>query len=226
MNKIASGIFMWNSVERRSGRYGFVFLTKANYDETVKVEPTFDEAMVNSLVGNKKVKLYAVVTESRPSGHSGDQFLKIAPSQPEVGERVELGVGMLCMIPNDGYDKDMMIGLEPSDGRTLFWFDPRKLYRLHDQTVELFAEETDEPFSPAPDIDIPDKEANGMISLGKGEVQVCHYGRVGNLSKVKISPKLTRLGAEHGFDKDDCCFIMENPSMKAGETIQGSFEVQ
>jgi hypothetical protein len=37
--------------------------------------------------------------------------------------------------------------LRPGDPRDELWIDPRKLYRLHDQTVELLIEETEDAFS-------------------------------------------------------------------------------
>jgi hypothetical protein len=42
--------------------------------------------------------------------------------------------------------------LAPSDGRETFWMDPRKLYRLHDQTVDVLVEETADEFTVAPDL--------------------------------------------------------------------------
>jgi len=76
--------------------------------------------------------LIAIVKETRPSGHVGDFFRGLQPSTPKIGERIELGTGTIF------YDDHETIGLRPDDGRDRDWLDPRKLYRLHDQTVELY----------------------------------------------------------------------------------------
>lgn len=138
MSKIGSGIFSWNANERRSNRYGYIFLDKENYDHDATATLYFDKALAAKLCG-KKVKMHAVVTASRQSGHIGDFFLGIFPTQPEVGEHVDLGVGILDYQP----EHSDMVGLKPLDGRTELWIDPDKLYRLHDQTVDLFIEEID-----------------------------------------------------------------------------------
>ena len=68
---------------------------------------------------------------------------------PDVGEVVDLGVGTIAIQPS-WEASGVAVALRPDDGRADFWIDPRKLYRLHDQTVELFAEPTDEPADPPP----------------------------------------------------------------------------
>jgi hypothetical protein len=42
--------------------------------------------------------------------------------------------------------------MAPGDGRKERWIDPRKLCRLHNQTVELSVEETTDAFDVAPDM--------------------------------------------------------------------------
>ncbi len=56
------------------------------------------------------------------------------PSTPDVGETIDLGTGRFRL---GKAEKTLTFGLEPADGRQTDWFDPAKLYRLHDQTVEL-----------------------------------------------------------------------------------------
>ena len=213
MSNIGSGIFMWDGVERRSGRYGFIYLSKSNYEETAHCVVSFDTLAVKALLG-KKVHMYAVVIENRESSHLGDAFLQINPSTPVVGERVELGVGILAMQNAAGHPE--MIGLAPIDHRQLFWFDPRQLYRLHDQTVDLFINETDEPVTPAPCIKIVN-DAN-IVGLGSGSIQVRHYGQVGELTGIKLDANITQL--------DDNTMLVERPSCEKGCRIAGTVSVK
>jgi len=80
--------------------------------------------------------LLAVPTETRQSDHVGDDSRKVYPSTPEVGEEIPLGQGTLfredCSWGSDA------IGVQPTDGRTQDWMDIKALYRVHEQTVDLF----------------------------------------------------------------------------------------
>jgi len=130
--KVGTGIFGWPPYERKSDRYGFFFLDSG--------KACLETKNVLGLVG-RRVRLSAVVIEARDSKHVGDLFHGIFPSRPSVGEVVDMGTGTLSLGPkSDGTQGEMVIGLVPEDGREYFWIDPRKLYRLHDQTVELWAE--------------------------------------------------------------------------------------
>lgn len=177
------GIFSWEGLERRSGRYGFVALWSSNYFETDHCKVELDVKAVIALEG-KRVKMTAEVVETRKSGHIGDRFYKIQPETPEVGEVIELGVGTLQL---KWFNDVLTMALEPSDGRDELWFDPRKLYRLHDQTVKLALEETEEPEHEAPVLELA--ESDGTISNGDGTFQV----KGAELPK-KIPAKVKRLG--------------------------------
>lgn len=176
---IAKGIFSWDGAERRSQRYGAFTVDCTDFNNDVETE-----AFRNKYEG--RCWVYCRVVETRKSGHLGDQFLKISPSTPKVGEIIELGVGNLKSVRNDFID--IMYELHPEDSRKHFWIDPRILYRLHDQTVEIYAEETDQPCHPAPDL--APSEA-GMISTGDGS-----FAFVGDVSpeQIKVKPKVDRLG--------------------------------
>lgn len=137
MTRIGTGIFGWSGAERRSNRYGAVHLGAEN--ESVKMKDIIDRPRLLRFAG-KRVRIECVVLETRESGHIGDLFLGIYPSTPEVGERVELGVGTLGLIDPD-WDGLPSFVLRPDDGRADLWIDPCKLYRLHDQTVEMLMEE-------------------------------------------------------------------------------------
>jgi hypothetical protein len=80
-----SGIFMWNDAERRSHRYGSFYMTVASYDFD-EFAVIVDSAMNASLDG-KRVRIVAEVVQSRVSGHTGDRFYGICPSQLSVVKR-------------------------------------------------------------------------------------------------------------------------------------------
>ena len=189
MKPIATGIFMWDREERVTGRYGVIYCGSSSYEGKAKVVPTLDEERLRDLSG-KRVKAWCVVREARDSGHIGDLFLGITPSRPEVGECVDLGVAILTVARN--LDRELAIKLHPGDGRESLWLDPRKLYRLHDQTVEIFIEETNEHHSPRPDIVVP--AGKGMKSTGDG-FQVSHMSDEEiRATSSPIPPVITPLG--------------------------------
>ena len=113
----------------------------------------------------------------------GDAFYRLMPSRPANGEVIDLGVGILDY---ESYDWDTRltgIVLRPSDGRLKFWLDVRKLYRLHDQTVELLIEETandfTEPYCPPQFV-----TEDNAISNGDGTLQTKIETR-GSFSKLE-----------------------------------------
>ena len=121
---LGEGILNWFTFERQSDRYGAIHL-----ETTPGVYATFPNAREGA-----KGTLVATVTQTRPSGHIGDLFRGIGPSEPEIGEPVELGTGKLFTY----LEQDIpVIGVEPEDGRDDDWMDPRALYRCHNQTVRL-----------------------------------------------------------------------------------------
>lgn len=183
--KIGSGIFCWLGYERASGRYGFFGMSPTNFHQTVRVQPTWEDVW-EAFVG-KRVRVFCKVVEARQSGHDGDRHLKISPSTPKRGEQIELGVGIFTHTYSFG---ELQWGLTPNDGRTVNWMDPNTLYRLHDQTVEVYAEETKANFSPAPRIpSVP----NGALVMENGDYQIRHTGLAPG-GGVKLKPKFTRLG--------------------------------
>jgi len=129
MELIGTGILSWPSAERISGRYGCMNLRRdLNDDFFIKLKRN---------LSGRCGTLVAVVKETRSSGHVGDFFRGLRPSTPKIGERIELGTGTIF------YDDHKTIGLRPGDGRGSDWLDPRKLYRLHDQTIKLYFVETE-----------------------------------------------------------------------------------
>jgi hypothetical protein len=139
---VGKGIFTWDKRERVSNRYGSFFLSFESYEgEKTKLDldsfGILNLDLINNL-NNKKVKVTCKVIETRKSGHIGDLFLKIFPSIPEINEIIEFD-GIL----NITIDQEMGLCfiLKPEDNRRELWIDPRKLYKLHDQTVEVYLEE-------------------------------------------------------------------------------------
>lgn len=131
------GIFTWDGRERRSDRYGVFALDDADYDKTAQTRAEWSDDP--STLMFRECRITVEVIEARESGHIGDLFRGIFPEKPDVGEIIDLGTGELFV------ERDRMhwavggfgVGLRPADNRQSDWFDPRKLYRLHDQTVRV-----------------------------------------------------------------------------------------
>jgi len=160
---IAHGIVNWTREERQTDRYGKFYLDGSpfsNGPSVVLAKPWCDAEAVARFQG-KKVRMRCVVVESRVSEHAGDGFLGIKPSRPEVGEEIDLGVGVFLSetLPYDDDTTVPLFVLMPEVPRDQFWIDPRKLYRLHSQTVNLMIEETSEACSPVPDLTTEISEA-------------------------------------------------------------------
>ncbi len=126
---IGSGILIWDREERRSNRYGSVALMNTLTSETAVSLITKSE--------NQHGRLVAVVKEARQSHHIGDRSHKVFPSMPSIGEEVVLGEGTVFFKKSElGH----VVGLRPDDGRDQLWLDIQGLYRVHEQTVDLFFE--------------------------------------------------------------------------------------
>lgn len=205
---IAHGVLGWDGKERRSDRYGAVCLAADGFEYRSVAKPTFNHEVANALRG-RRVRITAKVIESRPSGHDGDAYLKIKPSQPEVGEEIDLGVGILDLGTAPWDPNLTTVVLQPGDGRRDFWYDPRKLYRLHDQTIDLFIEETTEDFSPRPDVKHhvdPHTVVAGPAAPGGG-----HFLQTKMRMPTRISPVVEKLG--------DGLFSMTPHRLVPGEVI-------
>lgn len=187
---LAKGIFMWDAPERREQRYGWFFAGRETFDDKVHFPYTFNDKEAESLQ-HKKVKITVKVVESRKSGHAGDQFIDMMPSTPTIGEEIALGVGIFNIRRNAWIAGLMDMALVPKDNRGKYWIDPNLLYRLHDQTVEVYGEETEEPFHEAPKI-VPVRKA-GAISNGDGTFQIVGINPEDG-AKIKVLPQVERLG--------------------------------
>jgi hypothetical protein len=194
MRTIGSGIFSWCSSERRSGRYGAFFLAPSDFEERVQRDVHLDVAALRALEG-RKVRIALRILESRPSGHAGDQFLKIFPgAPPPVGSVIELAVGHLLLADHSHHDiryhpTQVGIGTAPSDGRAELWLDPRILYVLHDQTVEILIEETADPES-APSLLLEQPVEDGVIVNADGETLQLRGERFEGCGSVTLLPDI------------------------------------
>lgn len=204
---ICIGIFGWNAPERRTQRYGAFFVDSVNFAQTVKFKTCNQKLDIVDELLSKRVKLTARVLEPRDSDHIGDMFLDIKPSTPEVNQEFNLGVGVL----NSSFDTEdnFIYELHPGDDRKQFWLDPRVLYQLHDQTVEVYAELTDEDFSPVPDIKPSEP---GVKALGDGSIVT---SGIDPNSIASIKPRITKL--EGGM-------FMLSTDFKASENLEVNYK--
>jgi hypothetical protein len=137
MNKVelGRGVLSWNSVERRTDRYGTIWLLPEGSSSLTSDQPASLVKYAREWDGEFG-DIIAVVTASRESTHIGDLLRGIFPSRPEVGEIIVLGSGLLYFEPSlhGGHD----VGLVPTDGRARDWLDVPALYRAHEQSVALY----------------------------------------------------------------------------------------
>ena len=128
------GHLTWCSTERRSDRYGSVFLLNPSEGDG-GASGGADEGGVSIPVQEGYGQLVAKVVEPRESQHIGDLFHNIFPSLPKKGERIVLGSGMA--FSRTDYEREM-VGVKPIDGRTTWWLNPKNLFRAHSSIVELY----------------------------------------------------------------------------------------
>ena len=190
--RVGHGILTWNTFERRSDRYGSFFLGDSP-DGSIRsmTAPFTDLKTLTGLVG-KRVHVVLKVVEARKSDHIGDMYHGFVPSTPKVGETVDLGVGILSLEPGAAGLPPSVV-LEPKPMRDHFWFDPRKLYRLHAQTVDLYVTPTRKPFTPKPNFKKPMKFETEPVSMdvGDGHFQT---KRTKDGEPLRIEPDVERLG--------------------------------
>lgn len=204
---VGYGIFCWGGEERRSNRYGSFTLTDSDYNNTTTVTPKVN--IPDELLG-KRVRVVCKVVESRKSGHIGDLFLNIFPSQPEVSEEIELGIGFLHATVCDWSPEHLTIYLIPEDGRKMLWIDPRILYRLHDQTVKVFMEETTDACHAPPEFNTNEE---GVKGAGEDEIGGFIQTKGVEVDEVFV-PRKTLKPMGGGM------FVAEPQSLKVGNEIK------
>lgn len=151
VTQLGEGVLNWPRGERTADRYGAVMLLEeipaidegeysASLEEWLAIlqQPVADFADAPE---DAFGRLVAKVIRTRPSYHVGDLFREIYPPAdpadfPEVGSEHVLGEGTLFVVLEDGSEIPL-VGVAPADGREADWLDPKVLYLLHNQTVEL-----------------------------------------------------------------------------------------
>jgi hypothetical protein len=133
---LGKGVLTWNATERRSDRYGAVWLME---DGNTSLDPrtperTLDGKALRSVNGQRGT-ITAEVIDPRESTHIGDLFRGIFPSRPMKWESITLGSGEV-FVEHDDHAGDV-VGIKPDDGRDKDWLNPHALYRAHEQLVEL-----------------------------------------------------------------------------------------
>ena len=130
MHNLGTGVLNWEVKERRTDRYGSVFLLHSP-------DPLCDERVeILQVKSGTRGRLIAIVKETRQSYHIGDLFHQVFPTMPSVGQKIILGEGTLFFENNNN------VGLQPDNGRDDLWLDINALFKLHHQTVTLFFEES------------------------------------------------------------------------------------
>ena len=142
---LGRGVLNWSKHERVSDRYGAVTLSEKSggyfgAEEEAGINVPFVPLAAVPDMGWALGSLFAIVKETRTSAHVGDFFRGVFPVTPVVGENIPLGTGRIFW-ENTDYGA-LSVGVKPED-REYPWMDVEKLYRCHDQTVELY-------FTPAP----------------------------------------------------------------------------
>lgn len=140
MISLGKGVLTWDGAERRSDRYGTVYLISEGMNSLSSGPvPSIIKLPANAPASATAFgSLIAVVVETRDSTHIGDLFRAIYPRTPDIGSRIALGEGMLFYQVLDG--GGLSVGLKPIDGRRVDWLNPRALYDAHEQSVELLFE--------------------------------------------------------------------------------------
>jgi len=131
---LGTGILTWPAGERRSDRYGFVFLMMdGETSETSGGDSILNKAALLKAQG-RYGSLEARVIRPMKSTHIGDLFRGLYPTTPQAGDVIVLGTGTLVAAEATW---GPLVGLEPADGRDTDWLDPPALYRAHEQFVTL-----------------------------------------------------------------------------------------
>lgn len=198
------GIFAWTTDERVSKRYGAFYLSDSSFNGEKDSFYIVDEYQKYQ---GKRVRILARVTSNRKSGHCGDHFIKVYPSTPEVGEEIDLGVGIFNFSRSKYHKEHILFELAPVEPRNKYWMDPRLLYQLHDQTVSITISETTDPPHPVPDIVqyIPD----GAVGADKGGT--VQFSGSFDHDQVRLVPKVTKIA--------DGLYVYTNPPIEEGKPV-------
>lgn len=119
---LGTGHLVWYPAERRTDRYGAVFLV--GEEDGISPLPLDPDAEA------RHGRLIARVIETMTPTHVGDTNRGIKPTIPKVGESIVLGLGTV-------FYENGTVGVRPDLDRKIDWMNPLALYRCVDQWVEL-----------------------------------------------------------------------------------------
>jgi len=132
---IGHGRLNWQRKERITDRYGAIHLSETGAEN--------DHVTFPKLINGQRGSLIAIVRETRQSSHCGDTSRGLFPTVSQVGEKHILGSGTLfieSLGSGTDFNENACVGLKPDDGREHAWLDVQSLYKLHEQTVDLYFE--------------------------------------------------------------------------------------
>ena len=132
---LGTGVLTWSGAERRSDRYGTVWLMNDGATSETEGIPVNKVSIPLPPLEGVRGELRVKVIDARVSTHIGDIYHGIFPSKPEVGEIITLGQG--TFFTEDGGEWGRFVGLRPEDDREFHWLDVPALYRAHEQLVEM-----------------------------------------------------------------------------------------
>jgi hypothetical protein len=121
---IGTGVLTWEPSERRSDRYGYVFL--ANPGGSSKRDTGEAPLRVPGELLGKPCSLSCRVLETRDSTHIGDLFHGIFPRTPKVGDVIHLGMGLLSLTGTVAKPRIGLMPVESQDSNQ--WLNIRSLY--------------------------------------------------------------------------------------------------
>lgn len=125
---LGEGVLTWPPEERLLGRWGSVGLDLGNGHFAV-----FEGLPISALA-----RLSVTVLEVRGPLLRPDPVRQLAPTPPEVGEEIDLGIGCVFRPDLAGRGK-VAVGLAPlaEYWRANEWLSPSALYRAHNHLVRL-----------------------------------------------------------------------------------------
>ncbi|MCD0444284.1 hypothetical protein LO763_11690 [Glycomyces sp. A-F 0318] len=125
---LGEGVLTWPPEEQRLGRFGSVSL-KVGTDQYA----TFPDVPIEALA-----RLSATVLVVCEAVIAPDPVRQLAPTLPEQGEEIDLGIGLVFR-PDIAGQAHIAIGLAPIAAywRGNEWLSPTALYRAHNHYVRL-----------------------------------------------------------------------------------------
>lgn len=215
---IGQGVFSWERTERVTKRYGSFGVTPSGNNPRNRSETNFLNVSALLDLEFHRVKITAKVIGLGESEHLGDLYVvdpttgqPIKPSTPKLNEEFVLGVGVLRLMPTDqDFTGKFFIGIQPENMREMFWMDPRTLYQLHEQTVQLFVEKSDEPELPQTSL-VWKSEAT--VTVTEVDNKIVNF-QMNKTSGNRIPPKFESLG--------DGLFVLrpQIENAKVGDTFE------